>query len=178
MSSQPQWSAVDDETADLLALVAIGPLAPPTADAEWDHFVGALRLAAMRNDGLIRPNDLRPYVRNPLAAADPVFHLRRKCWGAAARYEEAWVATYPTAARSLLTLTCEGTVIVHEDGSGECFGAKDSDCPSIYARHRCMSACYIQSHGCGQGCTSRRHGTRLSGHPAHPRDVLTGGGAA
>lgn len=65
--SAPHWSPVDDETADLLALVATGPLAPPTADAEWDHFVGALRLAAMRNDGLIRPNDLRPYVRSRVA---------------------------------------------------------------------------------------------------------------
>lgn len=111
-----------------------------------------------------------PNVRNPLAEG-PTFHLRRKCYGSAARYEEAWVADEPGRERSLLTLTCSGTVIVHEDGTGECFGAVDSDCPSIYARHRMYSACYLQSHGCGRSCTSRRHGTRLAGRPFHPREV-------
>lgn len=112
-----------------------------------------------------------PNVRNPFAEG-PTFHLRRKCWRGAADYEEAWVAAEPGRKRSLLTLRCEGTVIVHEDGTGECFGAKGSDCPSIYAHHRGYCACYYQSHGCGKGCTSRRHGTRLADYPAHPRDVL------
>lgn len=111
-----------------------------------------------------------PNVTNPLAEG-PTYHLRRKCYGSAARYEEMWVTDEPGRKRSLLTLACAGTVIVHEDGTGECFGADGSDCPSIYARHRCMSACYLQSHGCGSGCTSRRHGTRLSGYPADPRAV-------
>lgn len=112
-----------------------------------------------------------PNVSNPLAEG-PTYHLRRKCQHGAAAYEEKWVADEPDRKRSLLTLRCEGTVFVHEDGSGECFGAVDSDCPSIYARHRCMSACYLQSHGCGKSCTSRRHGTRLSAYPTDPRAVL------
>lgn len=111
-----------------------------------------------------------PNVRNPLAEG-PTFHLRQSCRYAAAKYEELWVADEPGRKRSLLTLTCAGTVIVHEDQTGECFGADGSDCPSIYASHRAHTACYLQSHGCGSGCTSRRHGTRIAGYPTDPRAV-------
>lgn len=112
-----------------------------------------------------------PNVRNPLAEG-PTYHLRRKCWGLAAQYEELWVADEPDRLRSLLTLSCQGSVIVHGDGSGECLGAADADCPSIHARHRHYSACYIQSHGCGRACSRDGHpGTRLSGRPSDPRAV-------
>jgi hypothetical protein len=112
-----------------------------------------------------------PNVRNPLAEG-PTFHLRSKCHGAAARYEEAWVNAEPGRARSLLTLACRGTVIVHHDGTAECFGADDSDCPSVYARHRCYSACYLQSHGCGRDCPTAGHpGTRVAGRPNDPRAI-------
>lgn len=112
-----------------------------------------------------------PNVRNPLAEG-PTFHLRRKCYRAAADYEELWVADEPGRARSLLTLRCAGTVIVHGDGSAECFGADDSDCPSVYAQHRGYMACYVQTHGCGQGCSTQGHpGTRLAGRPSNPRSV-------
>lgn len=112
-----------------------------------------------------------PNVRNPLAEG-PTFHLRRKCQHAAAKYEDAWVAAEPGRQRSLLTLTCAGTVIVHGDGTAECFGADESDCPSVFARHRGYSACYIQSHGCGRGCSPVGHpGTRIAERPADPRAV-------
>lgn len=112
-----------------------------------------------------------PNVRNPLAEG-PTFHLRRACSHAAARYEDVWVADEPGRARSLLTLTCAGTVIVHHDGTAECFGADDSDCPSVHADHRCYSACYIQSHGCPRGCPTVGHpGTRIAGRPTDPRAV-------
>ena len=112
-----------------------------------------------------------PNVRNPLAEG-PTFHLRRKCRHEAARYEEAWVNAEAGRQRSLLTLTCAGTVIVHGDGSAECFGADDSDCPSVFARHRGYSACYIQTHGCGRGCSRVGHpGTRIAGRPIDPRAV-------
>ena len=59
----------------------------------------------------------------------PTFHLRRKCDRDAAAYEDQWVAAEPGRKRSLLTLRCRGgTLIVHADGTGECFGADDSDC--------------------------------------------------
>lgn len=112
-----------------------------------------------------------PNVRNPLGEG-PTFHLRRKCRSGAAQYEELWVADEPGRKRSLLTLACEGSLIVHGDGSAECFGAADSDCPSIYARHRSYSSCYLQSHGCGRGCTPAGHpGCHPTGYPTDPRAV-------
>lgn len=112
-----------------------------------------------------------PNVRNPLAEG-PTYHLRRKCYHAAASYEEAWVKAEPGRGRSLLTLRCEGTVVVHRDGTAECFGAEGSDCPSVYASHRCATACYMQTHGCPRGCSRRGHpGTRVAGRPDHPRAV-------
>lgn len=113
-----------------------------------------------------------PNVRNPLAEG-PTFHLRLKCRPGAADYEELWVSAEPGRPRSLLTLRCDsGTLIVHQDGTAECFGSAASDCPSVYARHRSQSACYLQSHGCGRGCTRAGHpGTRFAGRPDDPRAV-------
>lgn len=112
-----------------------------------------------------------PNVRNPLAEG-PTYHLRRKCYHSAADYEELWVGAEPGRRRSLLTLRCEGMLIVHGDGSAECFGADGSDCPSVYARHRSMSACYYQSHGCPRDCPREGHpGTRVANRPSHPRAV-------
>lgn len=112
-----------------------------------------------------------PNVQNPLAEG-PTFHLRRKCYHAAADYEELWVGAEPGRKRSLLTLSCAGTVIVHGDGTAECFGADGSVCPSVYARHRGMSACYYQTHGCPRDCSRVGHpGTRIADRPQDPRAV-------
>lgn len=106
-----------------------------------------------------------PNLLNPLALPDVRFHTRQRCLSSAADYEEKWVAVDPVIRpRSLLTLRCSGSVIVHADGTGECHGAED--CPSIYARHRHYSACYVQTHGCGRECPREHHpGTRLAGRP-------------
>lgn len=113
-----------------------------------------------------------PNVSNPLAEG-PTYHLRRRCRQGAAEYEEKWVNDEPGRKRSLLTLWCEGTLIVHGDGSGECFGAQGQECPSVYARHRAHVACYYQTHGCGRECSRAGHpGTRLAGRPDDPRAVL------
>lgn len=64
MTAQPQWSAVDDATADLLALVA--DEGHPSVDYEWDEFVNALRYVADA-DGICRPNALRPLLRGVVA---------------------------------------------------------------------------------------------------------------
>lgn len=63
--SAPQWSAVDETTADLLHLVA--DEGHPSADYEWDEYVTALRHVAEARDGLIPPNALRPLVRGVVA---------------------------------------------------------------------------------------------------------------
>lgn len=112
-----------------------------------------------------------PNVVNPLAEG-PTFHLRRRCYRAAADYEEAWVNDEPGRARSLLTLACDGSLIVHGDGSAECFGAAGSDCPSVYAHHRHLRSCYLQTHGCPRGCAREGHpGTHVAGRPDDPRAV-------
>lgn len=103
-------------------------------------------------------------VLNPFDPGPVRFHTRRQCLGGAERYEAAWVAADPSRPRSRLTLTCKGAVIVHGDGSGECYG--NIACPGIYARHRYITACYAQSHGCSRECPVEGHpGTRLSGVP-------------
>ena len=63
--SAPQWSAVDTPTADLLTLVA--DTNHPSADREWTAYVNALIIAAECEGGIIRPNVLRPMVRNHVA---------------------------------------------------------------------------------------------------------------
>lgn len=88
----------------------------------------------------------------PTGEENPRFHLRSACRAAAERYEDAWVRADPTRKRSLLTLRCAGSVVVHSDGSRECFGAVESDCPSVYAHHNGMSMCWTQSHGCPREC--------------------------
>lgn len=98
-----------------------------------------------------------PNLLSPLAHDSPTFHLRRRCRGSAERYEEMWVQADPSRPRSLLTLTCTGSVTVHHDRSRECHGAIDSDCPDPRAKHRSYSACYALSHGCPRGCPREGH---------------------
>lgn len=63
INQRPSWSAVDDETADLLTLVRDG--GHVSADHEWLAFLAALDAAV--DNGLIRPNDLRPRLRGKVA---------------------------------------------------------------------------------------------------------------
>jgi hypothetical protein len=108
----------------------------------------------------------------PTAPPGPVFHLRRQCRHTAARYEREWVKAWPGRARSLLTLTCTGNLVVHGAGDLECFGAESSDCPSPWAAHGSYTACYVQSHGCPRECPRVGHpGASVRGKPPHPRAV-------
>ena len=66
MSTEPAWSPVDEEVADLLSLVAIGPMSTGAADREWDRFTQALE-AASDLTGTISPNFLRGLVRGNVA---------------------------------------------------------------------------------------------------------------
>lgn len=62
----PQWEPVDNDTADLLSLVAMGS-STGSADEEWSDFVCALRVSAWGPDGRINPNVLREEVRGDIA---------------------------------------------------------------------------------------------------------------
>lgn len=61
----PAWS--DSHQGDLLGLVAQGSPATPSADEEWDFYVKALQIASQIDCGPIKPNTLRPMVRNHVA---------------------------------------------------------------------------------------------------------------
>jgi hypothetical protein len=61
----PRWSSVDEDTADLLSLVA-GDKIGPWADEEWSRFTQALEAASDLN-GRIDPNFLRPLLRGSVA---------------------------------------------------------------------------------------------------------------
>lgn len=63
--TSPRWSPVDDDTSDLLSLVA-GDKSGPWADEEWHRFTQALE-AASDLDGRIDPNFLRPLLRGSVA---------------------------------------------------------------------------------------------------------------
>jgi len=65
MTSQPTWAPIDDDTASLLTLVA--DVDHPSVDHEWTVYVNALTILAELYGGTIRPNDLRPMVRNHIA---------------------------------------------------------------------------------------------------------------
>ena len=64
MTAQPQWSPVDDDTADLLALVA--DVDHPSVGHEWTLFTEAVVTCSLL-DGIVRPNDLRPLIRGKVA---------------------------------------------------------------------------------------------------------------
>ncbi len=88
MSAAPQWSSVDPTTGDMLELVAMGPLAPKTADREWETFLAALESAA-DDAQLIHPNTLRPLVKDVKHCRRGAFVRRALCAGliAPAGYE-------------------------------------------------------------------------------------------
>jgi hypothetical protein len=60
-------------------------------------------------------------------------------------------------AEHVVNPSCVGTVIVHHDGSAECFGAVDSDCPGEHVTHRFRKACFEQAEGCGRQCPVEGH---------------------
>lgn len=49
-----------------------------------------------------------------------------------------------------MEVVCTGSLIVHEDGVSECFGAVDSDCPGAAVAHARTRQCHEQAAGCGR----------------------------
>lgn len=60
----PTWSPVDDDTADLLTVLADD--GRRCVEREWDTFVAALRDCATEGHGFIEPNRLRPRLRDQI----------------------------------------------------------------------------------------------------------------
>lgn len=68
-SSVPRWSAVDDDTSDLLTLVANQQSALPEPERQWEHFLSVMRQVARRDMwGLfIDQNDARELLRGEVS---------------------------------------------------------------------------------------------------------------
>jgi hypothetical protein len=64
MTTTPAWSPVDDDTADLLTLVA--DVDHPSVDREWDAYLTALEAIA-DDTGRVDPNAFREAVRGKVA---------------------------------------------------------------------------------------------------------------
>lgn len=96
--SAVQWSAVDDDTADLLALVANDQMHPRPAE-EWDVFVAALRQAADAS-GRIDPNDLRPLVRDSIAPRRIGAFTNRALSSGLVAYTGEWVISNDNQGRN------------------------------------------------------------------------------
>lgn len=103
------------------------------------------------------------------------FHTRRACVRVAHEYEERWVAADPRRERILTWPACSGSLVVHGDGSSECFGGVLECRGHATHDHRHMLACYTQSHGCPRECPREDHpGTRPAPRPAR-REPTVGG---
>ena len=111
-----------------------------------------------------------------LPGADgPSFHTRRGCLSAAHAYEERWVAVDPRRERILTWPACGGSLIVHGDGSSECFGGELECRGHATHNHGHIQACYGLSHGCPRECPTEDHpGTRPAHRPAR-RDPTASG---
>ncbi|MEV4672769.1 hypothetical protein AB0K34_14025 [Actinomadura sp. NPDC049382] len=97
----------------------------------------------------------------------PNFHTRRSCLPAAHAYEERWVAVDPRRERILTWPLCGGSLIVHGDGSSECFGGVLECRGHATHDHHRIQACFRQSHGCPRECPREDHpGTRPAPRPA------------
>lgn len=64
-SEGPRWAPVDDETADLLSIIADSD---PTVD-EWPFFLSVLEKVAAEHDGFIDQNVTRPLFHGSIRPA-------------------------------------------------------------------------------------------------------------
>jgi hypothetical protein len=102
MSAQPEWSPVDDETADLLSLVAAGPMSGH-ADEEWEEFLRLLQVAAFpqsRRPPAISPNVLRGLVRGHVKPQRIGAYTNRALHAGLIEYTGDWEISTDTAGRN------------------------------------------------------------------------------
>lgn len=88
-----------------------------------------------------------------------VFHTRRACAVVAMQYEERWLRAEPGQERErILTWPrCPGVLVVHQDGTSECYGGLDTCLGARTHDHGNRTACYAQSRGCGRECGREGH---------------------
>lgn len=86
----PAWSATDEQTGNLLDLLADDGSVAPSAEDEWREFVGCLRHCAKYNGGTIYPNDLRPLVRGQVKPSRIGAFTRRAILEGLVEYTGQW----------------------------------------------------------------------------------------
>lgn len=77
MTTAPAWSPVDEDTADLLSLVA--DEGHVSADYEWDLFVKVVTGVAGFYGGRVDQNHVRPLIRGNVAPKRIGAFYRRAC---------------------------------------------------------------------------------------------------
>ena len=73
----PRWSAVDDDTADLLSILSLD--GSPIGLDEWPFFLSVLEKVASENGGLIDQNHTRPLLHGEVRPARIGAFFRRAC---------------------------------------------------------------------------------------------------
>lgn len=84
--SAPQWASVDDDTADLLTVLAEDRVTQAavlvdesTTDPEWDLFVQALARVTREHHGRVSPNHVRPLITGQVPPRRVGPFYRRAC---------------------------------------------------------------------------------------------------
>ena len=95
----PAWQPVDDDTATLLDLLADDGSVSPSREEEWAHFLTSLRRCADR-DGLVRPNDLRPLLRDHVKPQRVGAFTHRALSAGLVEYTGDWQLSDDTAGRN------------------------------------------------------------------------------
>lgn len=80
------------------------------------------------------------------------FHTRQKCWFSAEAYEERWLAANPGQPRIITYPYCRGTLITHNDGTGECHDGHPDCQGHLTHTHGNLSSCRFMDGGCPKGC--------------------------
>lgn len=97
MTTAPNWSPTDDDTTDLLSLVA--DVDHPSVDREWSHYQDSLCVAA-DSSGRINPNCLRELLRDDVAPRRIGAFTQRALKLGLIRYSGEWVTSTDTVGRN------------------------------------------------------------------------------
>lgn len=97
MTTAPHWSPVEDDTADLLSLVA--DEGHPSVDYEWLIFTDALVTSSLF-DGVVSQNRMRPLIAGKIAPRRVGAFYSRACREGLIRATGEWETSDDTQGRN------------------------------------------------------------------------------
>jgi len=100
MTTQPTWSAVDNDTASLLDLLAGTHPATPSEADEWQFFLDRLEHLALPVIGDVDPNRLREELRGHVKPNRVGAFTRRALCAGLVKYSGAYVVSTDTTSRN------------------------------------------------------------------------------